>query len=195
MENKKCTHCNEVKPLNEFGSDGKHKGGLKSQCRKCCAEKLKSWRLNNLDHARERDRIWANKNKEKISKKNARRNANPTLDKKLTMLFNTALKSCGKRNLEFDITLSLLKDLWSKQNGLCAYTKLPLTSRGHQLNTVSLDRIDSGKGYVVGNVQLVCVYINRMKLDYSEHDFIRLCHLVSQNNVLPDNPAELAVSS
>jgi hypothetical protein len=36
--------------------------------------------------------------------------------------------------------------------------------------TVSVDRIDSSKGYVPGNVQLVCKWVNLAKQDYSNDD-------------------------
>ena len=92
------------------------------------------------------------------------------------------VKTAGERkNKNCFITVEHLHDVWQRQEGLCAYTKLPLSSEAHQLNTVSLDRIDSDKDYTADNIQLVCVPINRMKLDYSEDQFIQLCKLVAQN--------------
>jgi hypothetical protein len=81
--------------------------------------------------------------------------------------------------------------MWENQKGQCAYTKLPLLATANQFNTVSLDRVDSSKGYVVGNVQLVCAAINKMKQDYSEELFILLTHLVTQNNKLSETPEVL----
>jgi hypothetical protein len=42
----------------------------------------------------------------------------------------------------------------------------------------SLDRIDSGHGYVVGNVQLVCRAANVAKSDLSTADFLKMCRAV-----------------
>jgi len=92
------------------------------------------------------------------------------------------------RTKEFDLIHSDLLDVWDKQNGRCAYTKLPLLATANRFNTVSLDRVDSGKGYVVGNIQLVCAAINKMKQEYSEDLFILLSLLVTQNNKLSDLP-------
>jgi hypothetical protein len=44
--------------------------------------------------------------------------------------------------------------------------------------TASLDRIDSSKGYIVGNVQWVHKDINFMKFTFSESRFIDLCKKV-----------------
>jgi hypothetical protein len=92
------------------------------------------------------------------------------------------------RTKEFNLVDDDLLYLWGKQDGRCAYTKLPLLAAANQFNTVSLDRIDSSKGYVVGNVQLVCAAINVMKMDSTEKQFIHLCSLVAQNSKLSELP-------
>lgn len=92
------------------------------------------------------------------------------------------------RTKEFSLTPSDLSVIWEKQKGRCAYTKLPLLATANQFNTVSLDRVDSSKGYVVNNIQLVCAAINKMKQEYAEDLFILLSHLVTQNNKLSDLP-------
>lgn len=48
--------------------------------------------------------------------------------------------------------------------------------------TASLDRIDSSKGYVKGNVQWVHKTINSMKMNMSDINFIDLCKKVANNN-------------
>lgn len=48
--------------------------------------------------------------------------------------------------------------------------------------TASLDRIDSSKGYIEGNVQWVHKRINKMKLDDSDTEFIEWCRLIADFN-------------
>ena len=48
--------------------------------------------------------------------------------------------------------------------------------------TASLDRIDNSKGYVEGNLQWTNKWINKMKLHFSDEEFINWCYLVVQNN-------------
>ncbi len=186
-QTKKCFGCNEVKPLNAFGIDNHKKSGRKSRCLSCCAEKLRLWRQANPEKAKERDRSWASKNKDKIRAKNKKRYNEISIDKRIKLLLKTARLT----NKEYNLTEEHLMGLWQKQNGLCSYTKLPLVATANQFNTVSLDRIDSNKGYLIGNVHLVCIAINRMKLNYSEELFLLLCHNVAQNNELSDSPDNL----
>lgn len=93
-----------------------------------------------------------------------------------------------RRGLEFKITKEEIWKLYQKQNGLCKYSGLPIdfatTSYGHRHgeSTASLDRIDSSKGYVGGNIQWVHKDINIMKQEYKEEYFIKLCKLVAKRN-------------
>lgn len=48
--------------------------------------------------------------------------------------------------------------------------------------TASLDRIDSSKGYVEGNVHWVHKDINIMKWDFPLETFIKMCKFVAENN-------------
>lgn len=74
--------------------------------------------------------------------------------------------------------------LWEAQGGKCALTGLPLMhtyARDQPLKALfnaSVDRIDSSRGYVEGNVQLVAVRANLMKGDLPEQSFVDLCRMV-----------------
>lgn len=83
----------------------------------------------------------------------------------------------GTRSLEFDVSYSYLDDLWVKQKGKCVYTGRTLNfgGAGQGEQTASLDRIDSSRGYIEGNVQFVHKNINIMKWQMSHSDFINAC--------------------
>ena len=51
--------------------------------------------------------------------------------------------------------------------------------RGGQ--TASLDRIDSTKGYIEGNVQWVDKIVNAMKWNIPEKYFIEICKTIAKN--------------
>ena len=63
-----------------------------------------------------------------------------------------------------------LLDLYYEQEGKCAFMGIPLTYEAGKLTTMGVDRIDPSRGYVPGNVQLVCQFISMMKRDYSDDD-------------------------
>jgi hypothetical protein len=68
-----------------------------------------------------------------------------------------------KRDLEMNITKDHLMALWESQAGRCAISDKVMAHVASQMNTVSIDRIDSDKGYIVGNIQLVCKAVNYAK--------------------------------
>lgn len=84
------------------------------------------------------------------------------------------------RGYVFDITKEYLYDLYVNQKKRCAlsgeylyFTKL--NSNFNRYTNASVDRIDSEKGYVVGNIQFVLKTINMMKWTLPNSEFIELC--------------------
>jgi hypothetical protein len=84
--------------------------------------------------------------------------------------------------LELTITKEYAWDLFLKQNRRCALSGIEIffPEKWNSNYTVSLDRIDSGKGYVEGNVQWVHKDINMMKRIYSNRYFIDMCIKVAE---------------
>jgi uncharacterized protein YeeX (DUF496 family) len=74
-------------------------------------------------------------------------------------------KSGPKR--DFDIDLDYVCELWDLQKGKCEVSGIPMTHKFNDLKAVSIDRIDSEKGHVRGNVQLVCQFVNYAKRHHS----------------------------
>lgn len=96
-----------------------------------------------------------------------------------------ALKGTRRRsklkNTYNDLDLEFLMYLWNKQNGKCALTGLDMTYKFYEgrVNTnVSVDRIDSSKGYTRDNVQLVCMAANQMKNDLSMSELLDMCERI-----------------
>lgn len=89
----------------------------------------------------------------------------------------TELKSRSekKRGLEFNISTKYIWDLLVKQDFKCALTGVNITVSKNwrkEKFTASLDRIDSSKGYIVGNVQWLHKTINRLKSNFPEDQLI-----------------------
>jgi len=86
------------------------------------------------------------------------------------------------KKLEFNLTKEYLTELFLSQNKLCAISQIPLVFKNvgenQTIQTASLDRIDSSKGYIEGNVQWVHKDINRMKSNFSYDKLVELCILV-----------------
>jgi len=97
-------------------------------------------------------------------------------------LYNTIKHNAIRRGIRLSVNKKFLWELYLQQNKLCALTGLPI-SFSHVLKdcTASLDRVDSSKGYLKGNVQWVHKKINTMKHTLSQEEFVKLCVLVAQN--------------
>jgi hypothetical protein len=90
-----------------------------------------------------------------------------------------------KRGYCIDINIKYAWDLYLQQNKKCALSGTPIefaiSERKSSETSASLDRIDSTKGYIEGNVQWVHKHINIMKNVYEQNYFISLCELIVKN--------------
>ena len=93
----------------------------------------------------------------------------------------TSIKSGAKsRKLSFTIDIEYAWELFLKQDKKCALTGWDIIL-GNINKTASLDRIDSSRGYDKDNIQWVHKNVNRLKMDFSQDDFIELCKAVAKN--------------
>lgn len=75
-----------------------------------------------------------------------------------------------KSKLEFNLDEEYLLDLLNKQEGRCYYSGIKLDSESLHSNP-SLDRIDSNKGYIKGNVCICSSVVNKAKSDLTIDQF------------------------
>jgi len=92
--------------------------------------------------------------------------------------------SAKLRNLDFDIDIKYVAELFKKQDYRCALSGIPLNfpENGMEID-LSIDRIDSNSGYTKDNVQIVHKHINMMKQHYDNNYFIDMCIKVANNLV------------
>lgn len=156
-----CNKCKEWKPVSKFSTDNTflhgNRGGLCRECKDC-----------------QRDRYYKQRNKLFEDDKLA-------LRYKLQQALKGTRRRSKEKNIYNDLTLDYLMYLWEKQDGKCALTGIQMTYKFYEgrVNTnLSVDRIDSTKGYSKDNVQLVCMAANQMKNDLSMSEFLELCGAV-----------------
>lgn len=87
--------------------------------------------------------------------------------------------------LDIGISKEEAYDLFLKQNKKCAISGVEIKFINYHKTsnetTASLDRIDSNKGYIKGNIQWVHKTINNMKQALSDEEFIKWCRKVVDN--------------
>lgn len=92
-------------------------------------------------------------------------------------------KSCNPKK-DFNIDANYLKSIYDLQKGLCAITKIPMTTirgKGKVITNISIDRLDTKKGYIKGNIQLLCFSSNIMKQNCSNEDIVNFILLAAKN--------------
>lgn len=115
------------------------------------------------------------KNRERIKEKRKaviryREEHNP-----LMLLLATSRNVAIKRKHEFNLDINFMYELWNNQSGNCYYTHIPMIKTFNKKSPyqVSLDRIDSNKGYIKGNVCLCCLSINFAKNSFTVEEIMK----------------------
>lgn len=214
MKSQICKCCKKELPLDSehFGKRSDYKTGFFSKCKDCESNRsninaIKSQQLLkdnlwtcstcnstlelNIDNFYKRiDSItgFQHRCKKCLKKDPARYDRlikKDNLDYYLKDRFHGAKNRATNKDIEFDLTLDYLKDLWNKQNGICALTGTNMTHtilEGKLKTNASIDKINPSLGYTKGNVQFVCNVANMMKSDMSIEDLIYFCKLIINNN-------------
>jgi hypothetical protein len=153
-------------------------------------KRLREWVKNNPERAASHWRKYRENNQEKMnSRRREDRKFNPEKYSEYTTKYRQSTvkrfiskKFSGIRTRRFkkkgikkviDITVDFLVDLYEKQEGRCAITKHKMTTKFKCLYCISIDRIDSSKGYTKDNVQLVCQAMNFCKNAFTNEEILR----------------------
>lgn len=156
-QTKKCTKCGKELPLEDFNK-GNSLFGRRSFCRECEKEiqnsperiarrrELELKRRENPEYVKHRNK----KDRERVhSDKNSYKKA----------MLSSARNRAKLKNLDFSIDLS---DIELPE--VCPLLGIPLSINASNKDfAYSLDRIDSSKGYIKGNVWVISDRANRLK--------------------------------
>jgi hypothetical protein len=100
--------------------------------------------------------------------------------------YSNIKRGADSRKIEFDITIEDLWELFLRQDKKCALSGLEIkfskVRKDSSGKTISLDRIDSSKGYTKDNIQFVHKHINIMKNNFDQDYFISLCNNIVNHN-------------
>ncbi len=171
MNTKICALCKQEKEKTEFFKCKSHEDGLQYRCKKCVKLSMKNWRNQHPEYNKKyykdnTDRMKGNQ----IKRYRAKKNEEPWY------IAYCAVKQRAKdKNLEFDLDVEYIKSIWTE---VCPVLDIPLycaffgsgskrtdgIGKGHPRdNSPTIDRIDSDKGYVKGNVCIMSYRANMIK--------------------------------
>ena len=137
---KQCGKCGKIKSENDF-----YKSQRGSKCKECVIS-------NGRIYKRERRKDDNFKLQELLKQK----------DRRIRLWQNTLINDSKRRGVENTLTVIDVNEMFSNQNGLCYWFKIPLIPSKHKKHPQqpSLDRLDRSKGYTKDNVVLTCYSAN-----------------------------------
>lgn len=100
--------------------------------------------------------------------------------------FRDFIRRAKNHKKEITVSLEYLKQVWDRQNHKCIYSGVDLILpkwkiKSNPIYTASLDRIDSSKGYIEGNVQFISIAMNNMKNDMSHEQTLELIQIIKNS--------------
>ena len=142
------------------------------------------WYEKNRDKVNEQNRDWAKKNRKKATaiNKKWKKSAETNPDVALSILYSAVKGKAKERNIAFRLSKQSLLEVLIRCGGVSELSGVKLTVAPNHPNKVSIDRIDSSKGYTVSNIQMVTAYENKAKNDLNTADFIAMCKRVAERN-------------
>ena len=143
-----CTKCKKERPLTEFYNNRTHKSGKTFWCKECTNHR------NNVlaKHVKAK---WASTSYFRRKEKEPEH-----------YLWKNARHRAQVAGMQFTIEQS---DIVIPER--CPYLGVVLDPKDKQL-APSLDRIDSSKGYVKGNIRVISFKANRMKSNATEAELV-----------------------
>lgn len=143
-----CPTCKRNLTSDNFAIDRNAPNGLKEQCRNCT-------RGNTIIQQH-------------------------TLDGFIQILHRDLGKTARKKSIPITITPIDIKALYEAQNGLCHLTGFVMTSNSKTggkrmpVKNISIDMFEPDKGYVAGNIRLVCSYITLGKEKLTPEERVKI---------------------
>lgn len=173
---KVCRVCNEEKSISEFGVNRTYKDGYDTQCKAC----------RNKKAAIQRDKHREKNNKKYVEKYHSdsefkkHRNAMSIKSYRKTreehpekIIIYSAKQRAKEKGWDFDLDESDI--IFPKYCPILGIELIPGGLGVQTFNSPSLDRIDSSKGYIKGNVRIISLRANMMKNDANLQELEQFC--------------------
>lgn len=167
MDKKRCTVCGTTKPLDQFRQwRVRGRFGYRPLCRDCQREYEARWRAENRGRLKDARAARAGQAQEYARRYRSENRA------------AYLIAECRRRSVRMGYAFDLdahVDVIQARMNaGRCEVTGYPLdlspvTSKYERRpNSPSLDRIDPARGYLIGNVRVVCLAVNLAMSNWGE---------------------------
>lgn len=162
-----CTKCEVNKNLTEYYYNRNRKCYMAS-CKKCNNKQARLYQKNKDYQKTEKYVFYQRAYEIKRSSKN-----------------RGIVGHNSRKGLEvMDNLREHLIELWDTQNKMCYYTNILMSLTGSHdgnRNAFTVDRVDSSRGYIKGNIVLCTNIANRVKQDLTLIELYDMCGLIQKN--------------
>lgn len=157
---RQCSKCGEIKTEDNF-----YKSQRGSKCKECIL-------LGTREYKRKKRLDPEQRKKEKISQK----------ERRVRLWQNTLIHDSKHRKLKNTLTVDDINEMYTNQDGLCYWFKIPLIPSDHKKHPQqpSLDRLDRNKGYTKDNVVLCCYSANIGRNENDLHTWMEFLKLLKR---------------
>lgn len=174
---KKCIKCGQEKHLELFVKNKTCKNGRSNVCKECQNKYSREYRKGNEDYLlKRRIKYYENEKTNELKNRIQRKQDNP-LKIRCQYLRAGMRDRARKKNLDYDKDFFTVEYLMKRleENPNCECCKVPLDigfkeDRKFHDNSPSIDRVDSTKGYIKGNVAILCWRCNKHKQDSTSEE-------------------------
>jgi RNA binding exosome subunit len=89
------------------------------------------------------------------------------------------------KNRECNITVEYVNELLEKQDFKCYYcnNKVSAQNGNRDLDLLSIDRVNSNQGHIIGNCVISCLFCNLAKNDCDESTFKKFIEAIKKNEI------------
>jgi hypothetical protein len=176
---KHCSKCNQDLELTLFSKNRATRDGYQGYCKACSKavrdkDRASKYYQENKEYFKQKKRDELNSRRDEINLKR-KKSRESNLEKRM---FSSAKERAKRKGLDFNIELS---DIVIPK--LCPILGIELFKGETKVrkNSPSLDRIDSTKGYIKGNVQVISNLANTMKNNATEKELIAFSKYMLSN--------------
>lgn len=176
---KHCPKCNQDLGLTLFSKNRITKDGYQGYCKDCSKlvrnkEKSSIYYQDNKDYfiQKQRDRLKNSRDEINMERKKSREN---NLEKRM---FASAKERAKKKELDFNIELS---DIVIPEFCPILGIRIFKGNTSARKNSPSLDRIDSAKGYIKGNINVISNLANTMKSNATVEELLAFSNYMLNN--------------
>lgn len=179
MKTKQCSKCGENKNVSDFYKLASSPSGLQSRCKECC----KSHYEENKDYLLKQHYTWVENNREKHNEysrkvysnnpekyRSAARAFYNTIIGKLNNRIRQHKRRARKNEAQGTHTREDIKNIYSKQKGLCYWCGIPVGNKYHIDHIIPLSR---GGSNFPENLAVSCPTCNQKKWNKLPSEWVK----------------------